>query len=294
MDRGRGLRGRAADVDRRDDRRTRSAVAVATPRRRPRLLRPDGAARLYVGVIPIAIGMLWLPFVRRSPAAWLRVLMASTIGLLAFLGDRRHARGARDGTATSPLVFGGAELVLHRRCDRLPGAERARLVPRGARGARANRRRGVLALAIMIAGAIGLHNLGEGFAIGSAYASGALALGAFLAVRLRDPRHDRGPTARSSRRSPTRGRRSGASRRSASSPARRPCSAPGSAPRRSTPRSPRSSSGPARGRRSPRSSSSLRRRCGPTASAACRAARRRFGLLGGLALMFATGLLVSV
>jgi ZIP family zinc transporter len=37
-------------------------------------------------------------------------------------------------------------------------------------------------LALMVAVGIGLHNLGEGLAIGSAYALGELALGAFLVV----------------------------------------------------------------------------------------------------------------
>jgi zinc transporter ZupT len=37
-------------------------------------------------------------------------------------------------------------------------------------------------LALLIAIGIGLHNLGEGVAIGSAYAVGALALGAFLVI----------------------------------------------------------------------------------------------------------------
>jgi zinc transporter ZupT len=41
---------------------------------------------------------------------------------------------------------------------------------------------GAWRLALMIAVGIGLHNLGEGLAIGSAYAVGELALGAFLVV----------------------------------------------------------------------------------------------------------------
>ena len=45
----------------------------------------------------------------------------------------------------------------------------------------------------MIAIGIGLHNMGEGLAIGSAYALGALALGRLPGDRLRDPQHDRGP-----------------------------------------------------------------------------------------------------
>jgi len=42
--------------------------------------------------------------------------------------------------------------------------------------------RGGFALALLIALGIGLHNLGEGLAIGSSYALGALALGAALIV----------------------------------------------------------------------------------------------------------------
>ena len=37
-------------------------------------------------------------------------------------------------------------------------------------------------MALLVAIGIGLHNLGEGLAIGSAYATGALALGTFLVV----------------------------------------------------------------------------------------------------------------
>ena len=40
---------------------------------------------IYVGVIPVALGMLWLPWVRRIPPGWLRAVMALTVGLLAFL-----------------------------------------------------------------------------------------------------------------------------------------------------------------------------------------------------------------
>ena len=37
-------------------------------------------------------------------------------------------------------------------------------------------------LALLVAIGIGLHNLGEGLAIGTSFATGALALGAFLVV----------------------------------------------------------------------------------------------------------------
>ena len=41
---------------------------------------------LYVGVIPVAIGMLWMPWLRSADRRWTRFLLAFTVGLLAFLG----------------------------------------------------------------------------------------------------------------------------------------------------------------------------------------------------------------
>ena len=77
---------------------------------------------------------------------------------------------------------------------------------------RARRRAGAsgATLALLVAAGIGLHNLGEGVAIGAAYAAGALALGAFLVSASRCTTRPRGW--RSSRRSPTSARRSGGSR----------------------------------------------------------------------------------
>ena len=136
---------------------------------------------LYVGVIPIALGMLWLPWMRRIPPSWLRVVMALTVGLLAFLAIDATLEGLELGGEGSQ-AFGGAALVLI-------GAVIAFLVLTGVshwledRRARANvsgAKGGHLAMLIAIG--IGLHNLGEGLAIGTSYATGALALGAFLVV----------------------------------------------------------------------------------------------------------------
>ena len=135
---------------------------------------------IYVGVIPVALGMLWLPWVRRIPPAWLRVVMALTIGLLAFLAIDATLEGfelAGEGSQ----AFGGAALVLDRRGRRLPAADRRRRVAARA-GARGRGGASGATLALLVAIGIGLHNLGEGVAIGSAYAAGALALGAFLVV----------------------------------------------------------------------------------------------------------------
>jgi zinc transporter, ZIP family len=138
---------------------------------------------IYVGVIPVGLGMLWLPFVRRIDARWIGVLIAFTVGLLAFLGIDAGLEGL-EIAAEAPAAFGGSALVF-------VGAAVAYLVlaavdaylrRRGELAAGATGAGGGIYLALLVALGIGLHNLGEGLAIGSAYATGALALGAFLVV----------------------------------------------------------------------------------------------------------------
>jgi zinc transporter, ZIP family len=132
---------------------------------------------LYVGVIPVGIGMLWLPWMRTVDARWMRFLMALTIGLLGFLGIEALLEGT-ELAGEGPAVFGGAALVFL-------GAVGAYLALAGVDGWRRSRRRGGESgyrAAFLVALGIGLHNLGEGLAIGSAYAVGSLALGAALVV----------------------------------------------------------------------------------------------------------------
>jgi zinc transporter ZupT len=132
---------------------------------------------IYVGVIPVGIGMLWLPWMRTVDARWMRFLMAFTIGLLGFLGIDALLEGS-ELAGEGPAVFGGAALVFL-------GAIGAYLALAGVDAWLRNRRKsgesGYRA-AFLVALGIGLHNLGEGLAIGSAYAVGSLALGAALVV----------------------------------------------------------------------------------------------------------------
>jgi zinc transporter, ZIP family len=131
---------------------------------------------VYVGVIPVALGMLWLPWVRRIPPTALRVVLALTVGLLGFLAIDATLEGF-ELAGEGAQAFGGAALVLI-------GAAVAFLALTGVSEWLAGRRKGAEGshLALLVAVGIGLHNLGEGVAIGSAYAAGALALGAFLVV----------------------------------------------------------------------------------------------------------------
>ena len=64
-----------------------------------------------VGVLPVALGLLWLPSLRRVDQRWLTAFMAMTAGLLSFLGvealfEAFQLQGALPG------AFGGAGLVL--------------------------------------------------------------------------------------------------------------------------------------------------------------------------------------
>jgi ZIP family zinc transporter len=174
---------------------------------------------LYVGVIPVALGMLWLPLVRRVDATWIRVLLAATVGLLGFLAVDATLE-ALEIAGQGPQALGGAGLVAlgaglaYLVLAAVSSGVSARAAKAGAAGASPLRMAGLVALGI------GLHNLGEGLAIGSAYAVP----------------------------------RSAAWRRSGCSPAAPRCSGRGSAPRRSRRRWPPSCSALVSGR-SPRSSS---------------------------------------
>lgn len=136
---------------------------------------------LYVGVIPVALGMLWLPWIRRIPPSWLRAVMALTVGLLGFLAIDATLEGL-DLAGQGSQAFGGAALVLI-------GVVVSYLMLTGMSEWLADRRRSAGekgasggTLALLVAVGIGLHNLGEGVAIGSSYSVGALSLGAFLVV----------------------------------------------------------------------------------------------------------------
>jgi zinc transporter, ZIP family len=133
----------------------------------------------YVGVIPVVLGMLFLPFLAQVRENWIRIFMAFTIGLLAFLAVDAYLEGNEIASESSG-AFGGAELLFIGAAIAylaLVALDRYLLTRRKqARAAGA----GTFQLSLLVAIGIGLHNLGEGLAIGSAYAIGELALGAFL------------------------------------------------------------------------------------------------------------------
>ncbi len=132
----------------------------------------------YVGVIPVVLGMLWLPAIRRLGPRAMTFLMAVTVGLLIYLGIDATTEALELG-AELEGPFQGVGLVgigIVSTVLLLDAISRRQMgVGRSESGQR-------MTLASMVAVGIGLHNLGEGLAIGAAYAVGAAALGAFLVI----------------------------------------------------------------------------------------------------------------
>ena len=158
-------------------------VAVETPRPNLRFLAVFALIGLYVGVIPVALGLLWYPVMSQIGRKGLQFLLALTVGLLAYLlvdsaHDGLEAAALVPGSLQGPALFVFGALGAYLMLD-LTGAWLSR------------RRRHIKAasampagwiLAVLIAVGIGLHNFGEGLAIGSAFALGELALGTLLIV----------------------------------------------------------------------------------------------------------------
>jgi zinc transporter ZupT len=132
-----------------------------------------------VGVVPVALGLMWLPALRGADPRWLAAFMALTAGLLTFLALDALSE-ALELQATLPGQLGGTGLVLLG----VAGSYLALtfVSERLGRRQKGGGLLGGVALATLVAIGIGLHNLGEGLAIGSSFALGELALGSFLIV----------------------------------------------------------------------------------------------------------------
>jgi zinc transporter ZupT len=157
---------------------TSIAVATATPTVSASTLWSFTLIGVYVGIIPVLLGMFWLPTLRGLGRRAMLFLMSATVGLLVYLGIDATTEalesgatlgGALQGIGIVAIGISGTVLLLDSISRR-----QTRIASTGS-----DQR---MTLATMIAIGIGLHNLGEGLAIGAAYAVGAAALGTFLVV----------------------------------------------------------------------------------------------------------------
>ena len=156
------------------------AAAVASPRLDWRFAGLLALIGLLIGVVPVLLGLLWFPFIRTLTASWYDFCMALTIGLLLFLGVDTIQEGLEivpdapesfDGVGVLLIGFALSFLLLFylgrgrtKSVTEQDGEKRSRLI------------------AFSASLGIGVHNLGEGLVVGSAFALGNISLGATLIV----------------------------------------------------------------------------------------------------------------
>jgi zinc transporter ZupT len=153
-------------------------VAFNTPEPSTGTLWSFALIGLYVGVIPVFLGIFWFPALRQLGRRWMVFLMALTAGLLIFLGLDTLVE-ALENAAKAPGPFQGIGLIGIGAVATFLLLDALSRKQVNAGGDESSQR---LSLAYMIALGIGIHNLGEGLAIGAAYNVGEIALGAFLVV----------------------------------------------------------------------------------------------------------------
>ncbi len=153
-------------------------VAFTTPQPDTSTFLSFALIGLYVGVIPVYLGLLWYPALRQLQRRWMVFLLAVTAGLLVFLGLDTLAE-AIEQAALVPGPFQGIGLVGIGTVGTFLLLEAISRREKGLGRSEATQR---MSVATLIAVGIGLHNLGEGLAIGAAYSVGEIALGGFLVI----------------------------------------------------------------------------------------------------------------
>lgn len=146
-------------------------VAVESPEFSQDLFVKFGLIGLYVGIVPILLGMLWYPFMRRLNKSAMNFILSLTVGLLVYLAIGTWL-DANEFAAELPGFWQAVPLIIFIAALTLGILLVVGHVERGESSP--------LGIAYRIAFGIGLHNLGEGLAIGAAFAQGEAALGTFL------------------------------------------------------------------------------------------------------------------
>jgi zinc transporter ZupT len=174
---------------------------------------------IYVGVIPVLIGLLWFPFIKRLGMNKYKFFLSLTAGLLVFLGIdalvesnaivAENIAGAFNGQVLIAMITIITFLVLLYASEKLverakkksddniprsklvtysssssPSSSSTTKIPKKQQQQQQQQQQLAkpFAIAMMIAIGIGLHNFGEGLAIGAAVLLGEVALSTFLIV----------------------------------------------------------------------------------------------------------------
>jgi zinc transporter ZupT len=159
----------------------------------------------YVGVIPVLIGLLWFPFIKRLSINRYNFFLSLTAGLLVFLGidaliesneiTAESIAGTFNGQVLIAMVtifsflallYTSEKLIQHAIMKSSTNSKSPLQVSSSSSSSSASTTQQQMvkpvAIALMISIGIGLHNLGEGLAIGAAVVLGEVALSTFLIV----------------------------------------------------------------------------------------------------------------
>ncbi len=137
-----------------------------------------GFIGFYVGIVPISLGLMWFPFMKRFNRKWINMILALTVGLLLFLFIGTLADGFEIGAEAPSILQGNMVVMIGAALTflLLIAFDQYQRRKQEAKGYSPFR------LSLLMATGIGLHNFGEGLAIGSSFALGSVALGTFLIV----------------------------------------------------------------------------------------------------------------
>ncbi len=153
-------------------------VATETPQPTPARWGLFALLGAFIGIIPVGLGLMWFPVLQTLSGRVMNFILALTLGLLVFLFVDTLLEGIEIAEEV-PEVFQALPLVF------LVGLiSYLTLTAAGRWGGTADHSTagGRRWIATAIALGIGLHNLGEGLAVGAAIAAGEAALGSFLVV----------------------------------------------------------------------------------------------------------------
>lgn len=165
----------------------------------------------YVGIIPVLAGLLWLPFIKRLSIGKYRFFLSLTAGLLVFLGIDALVEGNEIAAVSVAAVFNGQILIAlvtilsflalmyasSKLGERIKHSTPEEVHESSSYDSTLSGQTKTLdeqhhhrhqlvvkpvAIALMISIGIGLHNFGEGLAIGASVVLGEIALSTFLIV----------------------------------------------------------------------------------------------------------------
>ena len=134
----------------------------------------------YVGIIPVMIGLLWLPFIKRISKQKYHFFLALTVGLLLFLAIDSIEEAIEVSNENLADSFNGTLLITTVTVLSFLGLYYSgnKLIEK----AGSSKFTKPVAIALMISIGIGLHNFGEGLAIGAALGMGSIAFSTFLII----------------------------------------------------------------------------------------------------------------